>query len=453
VQDRSASQAVQRAASLGDRARRVARTMRVIERIAPTAAAVAVIASGIAAVLGGLRMIGLVWLGASAIAAALAWVAARRTRPVSGATVGELDRAAGLDGALHSAYWFAGADVSTRQGDPRAPWVRFHLQQTATRTEGIDWTAVYARPFARRAWSTAAALTLVALGLMVWPSARLLTRTAGPTSSPNGTAQTRIPASLVPNVIEGIRAMHAGGTPSKVQLSAIGQTLEIAKIDPNVQKQIEALLARAAADPRNADAGQDADSDRDPRDVYSNDIQLNDLSWAYQEAVARSRGGERAHPDSSSASTSEGTPDGKPGEREADPAAAGSPNAVPVLADTRGQPVGFLSQLLGRQQASGEPGSADHSQNQARAGTLTAALRAEIVRARTDLNVPELDTPAARRATNAGRTPAGAYLVDNGVRYDRSHGGQPPPVPDARRSLVHDFFLRAADAGSPVKRP
>ena len=258
----------------------------------------------------------------------------------------------------------------------------------------------------------------------------------------------------MPQLVEGMRAMKSGGLPSKAQLSAIGHALEIAKTDPDAQKQIEALLARAAADPNDQQWGQDDDPDRDPRDVYNNGFEINDLSWAYQEAVARVRSGERPHSDPrGEAGASDGTRDGKPGERDSEPAASGSPDGVPVLADTRGQPVGFLSQLLGRQQASGEPGSADHSQSAGHATALTAALRAEIVRARSDVNVPDLDTPSGRRATNAGRTPAGASIVDNGVRYDRSQAAQPPAVPELRRPLVHSFFLRPADAAPPVKHP
>ena len=456
VQETPPSQSIHQVAARGDRARRVSFAKGRIARFVLPVAAVACLASALAAVVGGPRAIGLAVLVVSAAAAGFTVLTARRVRVISDDAVAELDRAADLGGSLRSAYWFAGAGESVPRADPSDAWIAFHLEDAASRAAGVDWAGVYKRPSARLPWGMALVCALATLGVFAWPLPGLLTRPAHAVDAARAAVPSApaIAASLVPQLVEGMHAMKSGRTPSKEQLSAIGQALEIAKVDPDAQKQIEALLARAGADPNDALWGQDADSDRDPRDVYNNGFELSDLNWAYQEAVARARVGERSRPDArSAASASEEKRDGKPGQRDSEPASSGSLNDVPVLADTRGQPVGFLSQLLGRQQASGEPGSADRPQSPGHAATLAAALRAEIVRARSDISVPDLDTPAARRATNAGRTPTGAYIVDNGVRYDRSRAMQPPAVPEARRSLVHNFFLRPADAGSPVKWP
>jgi hypothetical protein len=428
-----------------------------IARLVLPVAAAAFLASALAALAGGPRIIGLLLLVGSAVAAALTVFSARRARLVPDDVVAELDRAADLGGSLRSAHWFAGAGGAGPQAFPGDAWISFHLEDAASRAARVDWTRVYQRPSARLRWGMALACVLGTLAMLAWPQSRQPARARDTADAARTTVPRTVPAlppAVMPQLVEGMRAMKSGGLPSKAQLAAIGQALEIAKTDPDAQKQLEALLARASADPNDPLPGQDDDPDRDPRDVYNNGFEINDMNWAYQEAVARVRSGEGPHSDArNEANASDGTRDGKPGDRQSDPAASGSQNDVPVLADTRGQPVGFLSQLLGRQQASGEAGAADHPQSTGHATALTAALRAEIIHARSDINGPDLDTPSGRRATNAGRTPAGASIVDNGVRYDRSHAAQPPAVPDVRRPLVHNFFLRPADAASPVKRP
>jgi len=84
---------------------------------------------------------------------------------------------------------------------------------------------------------------------------------------------------------------------------------------------------------------------------------------------------------------------------------------------------------------------------------LTAALRAEVVHASSDVTLPNPDQQPARRATNASQTTAAAPLMTAPVQYDRSRAVQPPAVPAARRPLLREFFLRSADPVSPVKRP
>ena len=371
-----------------------------VARFALPLTAVAFLASAISAVLGGPRIIGLFLLVASAIAGALTVLAARRARVISEDVVAELDRAAHLDGSLRSAHWFAGGSEPVLHPDRSAVWIVFHLEDAASRAARVNWTRVYTPGSTPVRWVPALACALATVGLFVWSPPRLLTRSIRPVDAARG-AEPIAPSlspSILPKLAEGIRAMKSGRALSREELSAIGHALEIAKNDPAVLKEI---ASASSAD-------------------FNNGFELADLDWAYQEAVAQVSMDERAHPDpGAEAASSEGARDGK---------------AVQV--------VGFSSLLFGKQQATGEADPAAAQQAAESAVTLAATLRHEIVHAQTDVPASNLDTVSTRRATNAGGTAAGAAMMENGVRYDRSRAAQPPALPEARRPLVHSFFLR-----------
>ena len=459
VHEPSASQSIRHIAARGDRARRVSVAHRRAARFALPAAATAVLASAVTTVLGGPRTVGLALLAAGAVAAVLTALEARRSRLVPDDVAAAMDRAADLGGSLRSALWFAdpGGDQTPRD-DRNADWVAFHLEAAASRAAEIDWPRVYERPPARLQWGMALLCALITIGLFVRPLPRLSTRSvhsleaAAPTPVPNAPAAA---ASVVPQLVEGMRALRSGRKPSTEQLSAIGRALEVARNDPAAQKRIEDLMIRSESDPNHQLSATDSDSgDGALPDDLHNGFELGDLDWAYQEALARGGADERARLDAGAdAAASESTRDGKAGEGAVDPAASGSTAGVPIEADLRGQAASFSSLLLGRQQASGGPDSPAAPKSPERSATLAAALRHEVIHAQSDVDVPNLDAPTARRATNAGRTPAAAIATDQVGRYERSHAIQPPAVPDARRPLVHSVFVRPAETGAPVKQP
>ena len=137
VQEAHPSQSVRHVASRGDRARRVSFANGRIARFVLPVAAAAFLASALAALAGGPRIIGLLLLAGSAIAAGVTVLSARRARLVPDDVVAELDRAADLGGSLRSAHWFAGdPGVQPVSGDV---WITFHLEDavTARRTRGL----------------------------------------------------------------------------------------------------------------------------------------------------------------------------------------------------------------------------------------------------------------------------------------------------------------------------
>jgi hypothetical protein len=456
VQEPSTSQSVRAIATRGDRARRLSAANARIARYALPVSATACLASALSPVLGGAGALGSISLAAGAIAAGLMVLAARyHPRVLRDDAVADLDRAAALDGSLRSAHWFA-VNTPAEAADWNDPWISRHLEDAARRAAGVDWGRVYRRPSPQLRWALTVTCAVLAVGLSVRPLPRLVRRTAQPpatTRSPIAGPQ-ELSASLDPQIIEGMKAMRAGRTPSEEQLSAIGEVLETAKHDAVARKRIEAEVN--GSESKAADARQSSPSDSDAAwsDDYHNGFEMSDLDWAYQEALARGRSEEatRAEPGG------EVTPPPGAGEpkgqgRQGEPAASGELSGSPVEGDTRGNPASFSSLLVGNQHAKGEPGAPERANDAGRAAKLAAALRTEVVHASSEVTLPDLDAPAPRRATNASRTPAAAPVMRDGVPYDRSRAAQPPAVPDARRPLLRGFFLRPAEPVPPVKRP
>jgi hypothetical protein len=458
VDETSANQTVRHIAARGDRARRVSVADGRLTRFGLPVAAGACLVSALAPVLGWPPASGLFLLGAGAIAAGVTALSARRARSISDDVVAELDRAADLGGSLRSAHWFAAGGTPVAQGSRTAPWIAFHLEDAASRAAHVNWTRVYERPPARLSWGLTLLCVLATMALSARPLPRRPTRPLQSSDAARAAVQSAPSTAdaLVPEVFEGMRAMRSGRTPSQEQLTAIGKVLAVAKNNTAAQRQIEGQLTQSGPRLDNPLSAPDSDGDTESSADDAHDgFELADLDWAYQEALARAQGDERTRPDSSAeAIASEGRRDGQAGEGGLEHAASGALTDVPVEGDAQGQAASFSSLLVGRPQASGDAGSTAPPQSPSRAAALAAALRSEVVHARSDVDGPNLDLlNGPRRGTNPGQTPSGAVRADHVVRYDRSRAMQPPAVPDARRSLVHDVFLRPAEAASPVKRP
>jgi hypothetical protein len=234
--------------------------------------------------------------------------------------------------------------------------------------------------------------------------------------------------------------------PSKDVLTAVGQALEIAKNDKAAHRELEELFAQV---------GQD----REPRFLSGSWIdsgQRDDLTlpwdegtpapeWAYEEAMAKAsvQQPEAAAAEPESTSNNES---GSKGEREPVLTGSAKSESAALLADTRGQAGSFSSMLFGRQRASeGEPGALRAAAPAAQAALL-AALRREVIHARSDV-ADSNRVPTVRSGPNPVSPPRVGSPAEpaRGQQYDVSKTGRPPAIPDVRRALVQDFFARAAD--------
>lgn len=457
MRETPSSLAVREAVVRADVARRTAAFWRAAGRWSPLVALAAALITAGAAVLGGPMWAGVSVLGAGVSLALVGWARARRSQPVSGEAARSIDRQADLCGALQSACWFASA-ADDRSGQYDESWVTFHLASAAERVAGVDWTAVYPRPQLARPVALAALLVACTAGFSLWPSPPrpLSTSASGPGASGDeaGLADA-LPASLVPQVVEGVKAIRAGRAPSAEALAAIGQILEIADRDASAQKQLDDLLKDAASwDPGyipTFEAMYDPSQGRGEEDDWQGgEMTSTGLEWAYQEALAQAVEARERAKDQPPAVAIDAANDGEPSEGEAESGSEDSQSGSAMLADTRGEASSFSSLLFGRQQANDGAG---RSGTPAQRKALSAALRNEVVNAKADIAVAGMERSATRRTTTVNRSTDVALGSTGGMTYDRGRSAEPPPVPEARRAVVHDYFVRAAEPPAPAKQP
>ena len=459
---RSSRQIVQHAASLGDRARRSQRAVSHLARLLPLTAGVALLAAVIVAFTRGPVVLVAIVLAIGAAAAAFMFFDARRSRVITDEDAAVVDCAAGLDGALRSAYWFSAGPTTETASERDAVWRAFHIDNAAAHCEDVNWAAVYGERPRRRVWVVSLAGIVAAL-VLSFATFRLPGDGSSPSPSPSTSADARsagestgpVSPALVPQLIEGVLAMQAGRAPSPEALSAIGQVLELAKHNPAAREQIAGLLAGldgATSGARDWSAPMQEGLERwAEEELYGFDPTSSRLEWAYQEAMARVALEQSAKPDASAApdAPADAPSDGQPGDpNETGGDGAGKTDGTVVLADMGGAPTSFSQLLFGRQQASDGPARANAPQSAARQAALSAALRTEVVHAKADIAVPNTEPSGTRRATNAAGS-AGTPLDAGALTYDRARTAQPPAIPDARRPLVHDYFRREADPERP----
>ena len=449
----AASLLVRHAAALGDRARRAQAASHRVARFLPWAAAASCGASALALLVGRGRPVGLLLLAASVVAAVLVLILARIDRPVSDDIVAELDTVAGLDGALRSAHWFASHDGSRAGSSADADWVTFHIEATAGPAAALDWRRLYARPRAARRWLAAAALSAATVLMLIVDSPRFSHPRASGTDA-GGDTLIVVPHHLAGDVVEGMNAMKAGTQPSKQALTAVGRAIEIARKDPRARRELDDLFSQSgSADGRFLDAGM-GDHDWDVNEMPYWDDGTPRLEWAYEAAVARAAVQES---DAATADATETSPreagDGRPGALDRGVRGSMKPDGPPLLAATRGQPGSFSSLLFGRQAANDDAPTTSPRATGAPNAALIAALRREVVHARTDVGAANRVAATRHPAEGSRARGAGPGVAATGQQYDASSAGRPPAVPDARRGLLHDFFIRPAESPPAAAQP
>lgn len=464
VTTESAEASVIRAAHRGDQVRRRLAASRLVERIAPYLAGAAATLSLAAMVFGWPRAIGVAAVSLAVLVVGGILLAARRERDVPDRVARELDRAAGLEGSLRSAHWF----TTGATGAPDSSWLAHHLETAATRAERVNWISVYARPVARGRWVMSAVLALLATTLSVGPIGRgsFLGFSPSVNAGAVGEATQAIPAELLPEVVEGMRALKEGRAPSKTALAAIGQVLELAKDNEGLQRELDQMFADAGARADGAE-GQNGFVNFDEEDyemrggemVYTGEkTAALALEWAYKDAASRSSAETpQKEPGSESGAEAgaESAAEGESGEETASESGESSdPGASKDVAEAdqkAGQAASFSSLLFGKQ-PSGTDAKTPPTAGRPPSSALTAALHREVIHAERDLVGVDRGQQANRRATNAAAS-ATSVRGEAGVTYDRARAARPPAVPEARRSLVQEFFVRPADPDAGRKQP
>jgi len=437
---------LQNAVADADRARRVRETAVSLWKAAPLAAGVCLLVAITGRAVGWTPLVTLLVLGIAAAALALFVAAGRRRRTLSDADVSRIDEAAGLQGELRSAHWFAGVPE-------RDEWIRFHLARAAQRARAVDWASLYPLPPAGRAKLATALMAVAAIALaMLVPGGVQLGASAGKTTATarkpglivtlppdlrkkledmlttaeSGDTGRTLTADELRDLLahlddlarnpykQGDPAANAPGrTPeqTKADLKALAERAKKASESTQLEPQVRDALSDLANKLDDADQNANAMSSRDPQDAAAKD------DSAQQGAAQQSKSG--ASQDGSSV-------------QSVKEAAGGSSVGVVMMTNQ--------DAANARDGGMGLGGGASNAQNNGHLADLNAALRKENLEAAADLQGDNVQTEKRRDTEHARATAAFTHAAAQPA--ERGSSTAPPPVPESRRAAVRSYFIR-----------
>jgi hypothetical protein len=393
-------------------------------------------------------------LAAGALFLALLAYLGRRARQMSDATAAVIDADANLGGELRSAHWFAARDS-------RDAWADFHLQAAAERIRQIRWTDLYPAVRTTRAPIATALMTLGAIGLMLTiPDQPLISRPAAaaavtPASRVPDKALRGTPLLLSPELQRQLEALLAAAEAGdKAAADALAGNAELREAldklgqmnDPAMLEALaRALAANAGAKPQTAADALKALADR-TRNAAESSAMPESMKRALEDLADDL---EIVKPDQAQSEAGEaGAEAGSQGGQaaQADPSAA---DDMSIQFDKQSEAAGGSSMMMmssqQADQSGGPPGSGigGGSGSDGAAGTaaeLEAALKQELIEASEDNPGGNVETEIRRR-TEHGNATVG-FTRGAAAAFDRGRAAAPPAVPEARRSDVQTYFIR-----------
>ena len=97
---------------------------------------------------------------------------------------------------------------------------------------------------------------------------------------------------------------------------------------------------------------------------------------------------------------------------------------------------------MGGDSRPGAGGNSQDAKGAAEALLIAQSLKKELVEANADALGENVDKEDLRRKTEQGKSTLGFSRVAPPSSYEPSRAAAPPPVPEARRPLLHSWFIR-----------
>jgi hypothetical protein len=434
-----------------DRRRRSRDGLRQLARLAPIAAGLALVTAAVARLAGWPGRVSLAVLLALAAVLAVLLIVRRRSRETTDALAARIDSDAGLQGELRSAHWFEARDV-------RDDWAEFHLDRARQRLSAVSWGDLYPRDRAGRAWITTALLAAGAVALMITLPGRSGAAADATLAGELGIAAAQLPPDLQKRLDELLAAVKAGEPGTAEASEATLKELQelLAKLDPELQKKLADLAQQLREQDKfkHADEGDSRAGDADPD---SNAGMPEDVRWAAEDLAARLANADvdRKTAEQNPAASSEtgekgaGSPqaeaaNAKPNEggmqmmREA----ASDPGASQLMMAAVGAMGGDSSSGPGGNQGNNCGPGSDPAECAKEFASIAQALRKELIEASADMLGENVPTEDIRRKTEQGASALGFTRIAPPATAERSRAVSPPAVPDARRPLLFNYFIR-----------
>jgi hypothetical protein len=429
-----------------DRRRRARDARAELAKLAPAAAGVALVTAVMARLAGWPVAVPIAVLGVLAVALAARTYLLGRARVATDLVASRVDADADLRGELRSAHWFAASDKT------EDPWAAYHLAQAADHAGRVAWQELYPPVRASKAWAASALLAVAALTVSIYSGGPLHQPTeAEALAAELAAMQDELPADLQQKLADLLAAMDDGTVTSETASETLKDLKDLlAQLDPALQQKLAELaedrqLGSDDGAPRNLDAGDQSDDAENSAAGMPEDVK-----WALEDLAARlanSNADRQTNADNPSASSETGetaigsaqaeAQDGKPTE--------GGMQMMRQSATDAGEAAAMMAGAgaMGGDSSGGEGGNSGKGSGDKEFQSIAQALRQELIEAARDMTQGQnVQTEDIRRKTEQGTSTLGFTRVAPPATFDRSRVVGPPPVPDARRPLLFNYFIR-----------
>lgn len=430
-----------------DRRRRGRSAIERVARLAPWAGAAALVVAVVVRVMGGPISTIVGTMLALTVLCVFVYVAVRGAASEPDTTAARVDADAGLAGELRSAHWFA------RHPDGDA-WTAFHVERAADHARGVDWNAVYPPVRAGRSWLAAGMGMAAALVLAV------MTPVPDPVAEAAGSAAAdqlsedllgALPPELRAQLEALLKQMAEGGDTSELAEASLAELQELMKnVDPELSAKLAEMIKNAQEAGELGEAGEkppDADAEM-AKDTSAG--LPEDVRWAVDDLAERLANASRdRQTNEDNPAASEETGDMGAGSEQAASAQASAADAQMKMMRESASDPGASKMMMGGAGAMGgdsRPGAGGN--NPSRGGdapdplAIAQALRQELLEAALDAQGKNVEKEDLRRRTEQGDATVGFTRVAPPSNVDRSRAQAPPVVPDARRALLLNYFIR-----------
>jgi hypothetical protein len=431
-------QSPQQIVAQADRVRRGRFAHRLIASAAPIVAAVLLVMALAGRFFGWSRFMPVAGLVLAAVSLAVyAWFL-RRKRPTSDAMASRVDQDAALRGELRSAHWF-------EANGPRDEWAEYHLKTATDRAANVDWATLYPAVKSGRQWVGAVVMAVAVVGVSLYVPAR-----ATSVASTVPGLDPALAAALPPDLAKKLAALMAQLSDEALAKDAKQMSLEemkalMAKLDPALQKKLEEMLAKAAL--KQGDE-KTALADARPERAENATAGLpEDVRWAQEDMaqrMAQASQDRQTNPSNPSASSETGEKGAGSAQAEQQQA-MGAQGAQPLVREAATDPGGKMMMggggPMGGDSRPGAGGNQGAQQGAAEA-LLLQALKKDTLEAAADALGQNVDKEDIRKKTEQGKSSLGFTRVAAAQTFDPSRAAAPPPVPEARRQLLLNYFIR-----------
>ena len=426
-----------------DRQRRARQADLWLSRTAPYVAGGLVLLAIVGRIAGWPRSLPLVGLAVGAGILLISAILRKRTQPTSDVIAAAVDTDAALQGELRSAHWFETTGGQAEQD----PWAEYHIDRAAERASRVDWTALYPAVKAGKHWASTAALSVAVVVLSVSLPTRLISAPSEKAASLDPSLAAQLPPDLAKKLAALMAQLEAGEMDKNAKLLTLEEMKAMmAKLDPAMQKKLAEMLEKAAmkSDMAKADA-KDARSERAENSTAG---LPEDVRWAQEDLAqraAQANQDRQTNPNNPSASSETGEKGAGSAQAE-QKAGANAESATPMVREAAADPGGKMMMggggPMGGDSRPGAGGNQGAQQGAAEALLLAQALKKETLEANADALGENVDKDDLRKKTEQGKSTLGYSRVEAPRTFDPSRAAAPPPVPEARRQLLLNYFIR-----------